>query len=80
MKKWARTSFVSMLALALAAGTASAQITLNEIRIDHTGTDTDEYVELAGPAGASLAGYHVVVIGDGTGGCGIVEAAIDLNG
>jgi hypothetical protein len=80
MKKWALTSFVSMLALALAAGAASAQITLNEIRVDHTGTDTDEYVELAGPAGASLAGYQVVVIGDGTGGCGIVEAAIDLSG
>lgn len=70
--------FVATMAV-LVVPVASAQILLNEIRVDHSGADTDEYVELAGPAGASLSGYTVIVIGDGTGGCGVVEAVISLS-
>ncbi|MDZ4803722.1 MAG: hypothetical protein SGI90_02510 [Candidatus Eisenbacteria bacterium] len=77
MKFLAKALSVAALAV-LVSTSASAQILLNEIRTDQTGSDTDEYVELAGPAGASLAGYSIVVIGDGTGGCGVVEAAISL--
>jgi hypothetical protein len=47
--------------------------------VDHPGTDVDEYVEFAGPALAPLTGHTLVVIGDGTGACGVVEVAIDLS-
>ncbi len=57
-----------------------AQLVINEIRIDQPGTDNDEYFELFGEANLSLDGYTYVVIGDGPGGSGVVEAAIDLTG
>lgn len=53
---------------------------LSEIRIDQPGTDTDEYFELAGAAGASLDGLSYIVIGDGTGGSGVIESVTDLTG
>ena len=53
---------------------------INEIRIDQPGADDDEYVELLGLAGDDLDGLTYVVIGDGSGGSGVVEAAIDLAG
>lgn len=79
MKKTANGLFACVALILLSVGVASAQVRLNEIRIDHGGADTDEYVELVGPAGMSLAGWTVVVIGDGAGLCGTVEAAIDLS-
>ncbi len=68
------------LGLALWAGSASAQIKINEIRTDHTGTDTDEYFELKGSPGASLAGLTYVVIGDASTAptCGAIECVVDL--
>jgi len=62
---------------------ASAQITINEIRIDQPGGDTDEYVELLGPAGMSLDGLSYVVIGDSGSGVtanGRLDMAFDLTG
>ncbi|MEC8512774.1 MAG: hypothetical protein VX015_11560 [Planctomycetota bacterium] len=55
---------------------------INEIRIDQSGTDNDEYFEIAGPPGFSLDGYGYVVIGDGSGvgQGGGVDAAIPLDG
>jgi hypothetical protein len=66
----------------LCAGAASAQIKINEIRIDHTGTDTDEYFELIGTPGASLTGLTYVVIGDASAPptCGTIECVADLTG
>ncbi len=55
-------------------------IVLNEIRIDQPSTDNDEFFEIYGPPGASLDGLTYVVIGDGTGGSGTIEATIDLTG
>lgn len=80
MKKTA-ISTLAGLALVLGAGTASAQFTLNEIRVDHSGADVDEYVEIAGTPGSSLAGVTLLVIGDtgSVGTCGIVETVIDLS-
>ena len=52
MKWWLR-----LLALMLMATPAVAQVAINEIRIDQTGTDNDEYFELYKPGGGSLAGY-----------------------
>lgn len=66
--------------LAAAALPALADVTINEIRIDMTGTDTDEYFELAGNPGDSLSGLTYIVIGDGTGGSGVVERIQPLSG
>ncbi len=64
----------------LAKAGVGADVVINELRIDQTGTDNDEYFELRGTPGASLTGYTYVVIGDGTGGSGVVEEAEDLTG
>jgi hypothetical protein len=55
------------LGMALAAS-ASAQVTINEIRIDQPGSDNDEFFELAGPAGTSLDGMFYFVVGDSSAG------------
>ncbi len=55
-------------------------ISISEIRIDQPGADNDEYFELAGDAGASLDGLTYLVIGDGAGGSGVIEAVVDLTG
>ena len=52
---------------------------LNEIRIDQTGSDNDEFVEIAGFA-QSLDGLTLITIGDGSGGSGVVESIVDLTG
>lgn len=54
--------------------------TINEIRIDQPGSDNDEYFELVGEPGATLDGVFYIVIGDGDGGNGTVEAIVDLTG
>lgn len=58
----------------------STGVTINEIRIDQPSTDNDEYFELSGPPGASLDGLTYLVIGDGSGGSGVIEAVVDLSG
>jgi hypothetical protein len=55
-------------------------VLISEIRIDQPSTDNDEYFELAGAPGASLDGVTYLVIGDGTGGSGVIEAVVDLTG
>ncbi|WP_233378925.1 endonuclease/exonuclease/phosphatase family protein [Maribellus sp. CM-23] len=55
-------------------------VIINEIRIDQPSTDNDEYFELAGNAGQDLSGLTYLVIGDGTGGSGVIEAVVDLTG
>jgi hypothetical protein len=58
--------FASMGTLAIASLTLGAHagiIDINEVR---TGPGNAEYIELKGPAGQSLAGYALVIIGDGT--------------
>jgi len=70
------------IGLVLAVASAAAQqIVINEIRIDHSGTDTDEYFELRGPATTSLAGLTYIVIGDlgTTNTCGNIESVTDLS-
>jgi len=75
------------IVLGLVAATMPTQVmaagdgvTINEIRVDQNGTDNDEYFELSAPAGQSLAGYTYLVIGDGTGGSGVIEAVVSLDG
>lgn len=71
---------VSMFTVALV--TSAMAVTINEIRIDQSGSDASEYIELAGTNGESLAGLSIIIIGDGTGTGtgGAVEGIIDLSG
>ena len=62
------------------AAQASAQVNVNEVRLDQPSTDNDEYFELVGAASTSLNGLTYLVIGDGTGGSGTIEAVVDLTG
>ncbi len=55
-------------------------VVINEIRIDQPSTDDDEYFELTGAPGTPLDGLTYLVIGDGAGGSGTIEAVLDLTG
>jgi len=78
MKK--ATVAMSFLGVGLMALPAQGQLSINEIRIDQTGADNDEYFELAGAAGASLNDLWYLVIGDAASPCGVVESATNLTG
>jgi len=83
MKSGLRHGLAALSVPALAALSSSAwaggAIVINEIRIDQTGTDNDEYFELRGPAGASLTGLTYLVIGDGATASGTIEAVVSLD-
>ncbi|MBL8802609.1 MAG: hypothetical protein JNN27_11470 [Planctomycetes bacterium] len=68
-------------AVALSA-VSQAQIKLNEIYASHSGTDLQEFIELKGPAGASLDNYVVCIVeGEGQlGNQGQLDRAWDLTG
>ncbi|MCW8984631.1 MAG: hypothetical protein OQK55_04765, partial [Thermoanaerobaculales bacterium] len=77
----ATVKWVVLVAVCLAlSATAGAQAVISEVRIDQPSTDIDEYFELAGASGTSLTGLTYLVIGDGTGGSGTIEAVVDLTG
>lgn len=79
MRMLRTVTLCTTIALLLAALPAlAAQI--NEIRIDQTSTDNDEYFELSGGVGESLNDLTYLVIGDGTGACGVIEAVASLAG
>jgi hypothetical protein len=76
--------YVNVHSATISAGEIRGQLTpsvvINELRVDQPSTDNDEYVELAGPAGASLNGMTYVVIGDGAAGSGVIEYILPLDG
>lgn len=59
---------------------APVALQLQEIRTDQPGGDDDEYFEIRGDAGLLLDGVYYIVIGDGSGGSGVVESITDLSG
>ncbi len=63
-----------------AASNIGGNIAINELRIDQSGTDDDEYFELFGDPNADLTGYYYLVIGDGAAGSGVIEEVTDLSG
>lgn len=64
----------------MVAGSGPGGLRITELRVDQQGSDTDEYFEIQGTAGASLAGCWLLAIGDsGTDPGGVVEAAINLS-
>ena len=56
-------------------------LSMNEVRANHSGVDTNEYIEVYGDPGASLTGFSWIVIGDGTGDSpeGHIENIISLD-
>ncbi|HKJ17920.1 MAG TPA: lamin tail domain-containing protein [Xanthomonadales bacterium] len=72
---WLCLIFIVLLAFTTSA---SAQVVINEIRIDQPSTDNDEYFELAGTD--SLNDLSYIVIGDGSGGSGTIESVTSLAG
>jgi uncharacterized protein len=71
--------FAGLLA-AFGVAAAGQALVINEIRIDQPGSDNQEYFELAGTAGQSLNNLTYIVIGDGTGGSGVIESVTSLAG
>lgn len=61
-------------------GGETGPVFLSEIRSDQPGGDSDEYFELGGDADVSLDGVTYVVIGDGSGGSGVIEEVTPLSG
>jgi hypothetical protein len=57
-----------------------SDVFLNEIRIDQPGGDVDEYFELTAAGGTSLDRLTYLVIGDGSGGSGVIENVTSLAG
>jgi len=72
--------FVLGVLLFMVPALPAGAVSINEIRIDQTGSDLDEYLELWGAPGESLSSLTYIVIGDGTGGSGVIEAVIGLSG
>ncbi len=56
-------------------GTGGAVVWINEFHYDNSSTDTGEFVEVAGTAGTSLAGWSVVGY-NGSGGTGYATVAL----
>jgi hypothetical protein len=52
---------------ALAYSPAPTTVWINEIHYDNTGTDADEAIEIAGPAGTDLTGWSIVLYNGATG-------------
>ena len=64
MRKFACPLFVLALLCAGITGSraqGTPTVFINEIHYDNTGTDTGEFVEIAGPAGTDLAAYGLVL-------------------
>ena len=87
MPKHTKSIFISLVILALLvlmpvhfSVSAETDLSISEVRIDQPSDDFDEYFELAGEPGASLDDLTYLVIGDGTGGSGVIEAVVSLSG
>jgi hypothetical protein len=90
MRKTISLGTTGFIGLAVCSSSLSASASsglgfvINEVRIEQTSSDVDEFVEIRGTPGASLDGYTYIVIGD----CdsfpptqnGCIEAVVDLSG
>ena len=72
--------FILLGVIAMAFPMAAGAANISEIRVDQSGSDLDEYFELAGAADESLDGLTYITLGDGTVASGVVEAVADLTG
>jgi len=75
MQKFARPLFVlALLCLGITGSRAQGTPTvfINEIHYDNTGTDTGEFIEIAGPAGTDLTGYGLALYNGATPTAGVL--------
>ena len=73
--------FVFLALGVLVCGWVGGGVRINEIRIEQPGADEDEYFELFSTVGGeSLDDFTYLVIGDGAGEGGVIEAVVDLSG
>ena len=70
---------VTLMAAMSFAGALSAQVFINEIHYDNTGTDAGEAIEVAGPAGTDLTGWTIALY-NGSASQLSVYATINLTG
>jgi len=74
------TFTAAALAIAVAAGTAQAQL-INEYAPNPTGGDPDtQFIELLGTPGEAFSGVLILVEGEATSPSGFVDAAIPVSG
>jgi hypothetical protein len=72
---------LATLCAALVAPAALAEVHLNEIGINDTGADNEEFIELVGTPGESLDNVMVLIVeGDGTSSFGTLDRAFNLTG
>ena len=80
----ATTAVLALLAGLLPAGAATRAATgdpvlINEVLVDHSGTDTTEFVELYGLPGTSLAGLSLISVESDTGASyGTIDSRVDF--
>lgn len=67
---------VALCAAFVLIGQLTYAASINEIRIDQSGADNDEFVELFGTAGESLSGTTFVILQDN----GNIDGVVDLTG
>ncbi len=65
----------ALLAFSLLPTLSATSIWINEFHYDNSGTDLDEFVEIAGTAGANLSGYSVLLY-NGNGGASYGSIAL----
>lgn len=68
-----------LVVLGAAAAGQGSSVRLNEIDVHKAGIDTLEFIELAGPGGASLAGHMLLMVDGDSVNAGVLDRAIDLN-
>lgn len=69
------------MTFAPATAVAAPSVRINEVRVDQTGADNDEYFELLGTPGMSLDDYTYISVGDGAlGDSGVIESVTSLAG
>jgi predicted extracellular nuclease len=75
-RRFTAAAVTLVVMLATGTGLAGAQtVFVNEIHYDNTGTDTGEFVEIAGPAGTSVGGWRIVRYNGATPGAAVVYAS-----
>jgi hypothetical protein len=77
---WSIGAVGSLFVSAAALAGGPPDVVINEIRVDQSGTDNDEFFELVGPADQPLTGLTYIVISDSGPNGGIIEAVVPLGG
>ena len=69
-----------LLALTLASTGYGQAVFINELHYDNVGTDAQEGIEIAGPAGTILSDYDLVLYNGVSPGAAVVYNTVNLSG